>query len=145
MTIFAQGTPKGQPRVRAFVRGRHAGVYDPGTADDWKALITIASRQKIQALNVTTFPIFNGPVTVTSTFIFPRPKAHFRSNGALKTGAPHYHTAKPDRDNCDKAVLDALTHLQFWPDDSYAAAGTIIKRYANVGEATGVLIQISPL
>ncbi len=32
--LFIKGIPKGQPRVRAFVRGRHAGVYDPGTADD---------------------------------------------------------------------------------------------------------------
>jgi hypothetical protein len=28
LTFFAPGTPKGQPRVRAFARGRHAGVYD---------------------------------------------------------------------------------------------------------------------
>lgn len=28
------GIPKGQPRVRAFIRGKHAGVYDPGQAKD---------------------------------------------------------------------------------------------------------------
>ena len=41
--FFAAGSPKGQPRVRAFVRGNHAGVYDPGTANEFKTSIYLSS------------------------------------------------------------------------------------------------------
>jgi len=39
LSFFVAGIPKGQPRVKAFSRGKHAGVYDPGTSDGWKLLI----------------------------------------------------------------------------------------------------------
>ncbi|SLM18278.1 hypothetical protein SPIRO4BDMA_40850 [uncultured spirochete] len=32
-TIRVLGTPKAQPRVKAFVRGGHASVYTPSTAN----------------------------------------------------------------------------------------------------------------
>lgn len=145
MIFQAFGIPKGQPRVRAFVRGRHAGVYDPGTADDWKAAIHIAAKEELRVLGTTDFPLYKGAVCVDCTFIFPRPKSHFRSNGQLKPGSPLWHTSKPDRDNLDKAVLDTLTKLQLWPDDSYVASGSLTKRYAEDGEQTGAVIEITPL
>jgi len=144
MNFFVPGTPKGQPRVRAFTRGRHAGVYDPGTADDWKAAIHIAAKQELAKSANSTRPIF-GAVRVDLEFIFARPKSHLRSNGEVKPSAPVHHTAKPDRDNLDKAVLDTLTKLQVWPDDSHVCQGSIAKRYAAIGEATGCMITITPL
>ena len=73
---------------------------------------------------------WSGPLCVDFTFYFPRPKNHFRSNGELKPSAPMWHTAKPDRDNADKSVLDALTNLGIWGDDKQVCDGRIRKLYA---------------
>ena len=144
MNFFVPGAPKGQPRVRAFTRGRHAGVYDPGTADDWKAAVHIATLQALARHGNPARPLF-GAVRVDLEFVFARPKSHLRSNGDIKPTAPIWHTAKPDRDNLDKAVLDTLTKLQVWPDDSHVCQGSITKRYAASGEASGCMIKITPL
>lgn len=142
LEIFAHGQPKGQPRARACIRGRHAGTYDPGTADDWKACIAEAIKPLVTG---ATLPLFTGAVCVDVTFFFPRPKSHFTSKGALKPNAPLWHTSKPDRDNLDKAVLDVLTTKQVLADDKDACDGKIRKLYALPGEATGARITISGL
>jgi len=143
LSFFAAGIPKGQPRVRAFVRGRHAGVYDPGTADDFKAHILIAAKQAIA--HEPNRPVFENSLRADLVFIFPRPKSHFTSKGLIKDSAPSWHVQKPDRDNLDKAVLDTLTKLQMWDDDCQVCAGSISKRFAALDEASGVHITISTL
>jgi Holliday junction resolvase RusA-like endonuclease len=49
---------------------------------------------------------------------------------------------KPDRDNLDKAVLDALTRCKFWLDDCQVCAGNISKQYTLVGVRPGVYISV---
>lgn len=132
-TFFAAGEPKGQPRPRAVMRhgtgGRlHAGVFDPGTADNWKACVKLAAQQA--GLTHTNLA---GPVSVTLRFFMPRPAAHFKGGDrvkALKESAPQWHTGKPDRDNLEKAVLDALTDCGVWLDDGQVCAGENLKIYA---------------
>jgi len=141
--FFAPGIPKGQPRVRAFVRGRHAGVYDPGTADDFKASIHLAARSAMRPHAAR--PIFTGPVRVDCEFVFPRPKSHFTSKGQIKADAPVWHTQKPDRDNLDKAVLDTLTKIEMWRDDSQACSGQLLKRWTALGEPSGVQITVTSI
>ncbi|MEN3940697.1 RusA family crossover junction endodeoxyribonuclease [Prosthecobacter sp. SYSU 5D2] len=143
LEFFAQGLPKGQPRVKAVRRGNHAGVYDPGTANDWKTSIKSAAKD---ALINPVFPIFAGPVRVDATFIFPRPNAHYRGKAqTLRLDAPVYHSSKPDRDNLDKALMDALKDMQVLKDDALAASGTITKIYASPGQAAGVRVHILSL
>ena len=100
ISFFVPGTPKAQPRQKAYARNGHAGTYTPSTAEEWKARI-----RKVAALNLPTEPL-SSPIRVDITFYFPRPKNHCRSNGQLKDNSPKWHTSKPDRDNSDKAVLD---------------------------------------
>ena len=109
--FHVRGEPKAQPRVKAFRRGNHAGVYDPGTADGWKLLVREEARKAWDGKQ------FDGPVSVHIEFWMPRPKAHFNKNG-IKDDAPNYHTSKPDLDNLLKAVFDAITNLGIWRDDS---------------------------
>jgi hypothetical protein len=84
-----------------------------------------------------------GPVRVDLCFYFARPKSHFRTGkfaGVLRDDAPKWHTTKPDRDNLEKAVLDALTQVGgFWQDDSQVCAGSVTKRY---GIPCGMLVSI---
>lgn len=113
LSVFVPGIPKGQPRPRAVVRGSHAGVYDPGTAWEWKQTIRGA---------VTDATPLTGPLAVGLWFVMPRPKAHFRTRGGqatteLKPSSPRAHTNKPDIDNLAKAVLDAANGV-LWTDDA---------------------------
>lgn len=135
LTFFVNGDPKGQPRARACRRGAFSGVYDPGTADAWKWAVRAAAK------DVWDGQQFTGPLCVNLTFYFRRPKGHYRSNGALKDTAPDFHTTKPDRDNLDKAVMDALTTLGVWEDDCQVAEGKIRKLYASDG-SVGAWVEI---
>ena len=143
ITFFVAGIPKGQPRSRACVRGKHAGVYDPGTANDWKGLIRLEARRAWEVDGVGT--PFTGPTKIDESFFFPRPGNHFGSKKNvpyLKPDAPEWHTGKPDRDNLDKAVLDALKNLGILSDDAIVCDGKPTKRYAAPGATPGCHITI---
>jgi Holliday junction resolvase RusA-like endonuclease len=119
--FLVPGTPVGQPRPRFDIRGRRPRAYDPGTADQWRALISLlAVRHRPKA------PITQA-VYVVISFYFPRAKARKPAQ------SQRFHTGKPDIDNCAKVVLDALTDIGFWTDDSLVVACDAIK-YATVGE-----------
>ena len=60
--------------------------------------------------------------------------------------APTRPTGKPDRDNLDKAVCDAITAARVWHDDSQVTDGRIRKRYNEVfgyTNRTGCCIEIT--
>lgn len=127
LEFVAHGTPKAQPRVRAFKRGNHAGVFDPGTADGWKFTVRAAAKEKWDGV------AFSGPLKVHCGFFMPRPKCHMRANGLLRDYAPIFHTQKPDLDNLIKAVWDALTGLGVFTDDCQIAVVTASKRWNSAG------------
>lgn len=135
------GDPKGQPRARACIRGRHAGMYDPGTADAWKFAVRAAA---IEAAGKGWTPI-EGPVRLKLMFWFRRPKAHFNSKGEKKDSAPVWSVGKPDLDNLAKAVMDALTNAGVWLDDKQVASLEIEKLYGpTTGGAHVVVKELIP-
>jgi Holliday junction resolvase RusA-like endonuclease len=144
--FFVEGTPMGQPRGRhrAFQKGtfvpREHGIHAWRDAIGWAAKdarIGLGARLPIE-----------GGVSCRLHFFFPRPNSHFMPIGKkfptprLRIDAPTFHIVKPDRDNCEKAVLDALKKSGFWNDDCQVCCGEVIKCY---GEREGVLIEIDPL
>jgi len=124
MTIWVDGIPKGQPRVRAYVRGKHAGVYDPGTADAWKMTV------RAEVLKHWDHKPIEGPVRLLLDIGLPRPKSHFRHTGIVREKAPDHHTSKPDVDNLAKAIMDVLTDIGIWRDDSQVCYLLVAKRYS---------------
>lgn len=127
----AYGTPKGQPRVR---RSKSGGVYTPDSAKEWKEAIQLEAniRTRLHCSRI------EGAVRVDERFFFPCP-ARLERESALRL-IPH--AAKPDRDNCDKVVLDALTQIGAFKDDAQVAAGVIEKWYARPSEEPGAEIHI---
>lgn len=132
--IRITGIPKGQPRPKAFSRGKHAGVYDPGTANEWKASIAEAFKE-YHGLS------YNQPLRVLIELFIPRPKNHFGVKG-VKPTAPRWHTGKPDLDNAAKAILDAMTDFQFWKDDSVVFALEICKEWTD--GKPGAYVKVTP-
>lgn len=139
ISFVVSGDPKGQPRPRAFAMKMGNGkfsarVFDAGTAEAWKQQVAVAATPNRPAAP------FVGPVALRIEFLFRRPKAHFRANGAVKAGSPNLHTGKPDADNLAKAVMDALTQLGgFWQDDAQVAQLVVGKSY---GERPGAVVEI---
>ena len=123
--FFVAGIPKAQPRVKAFVRGGHAGVYTPDSAESWKQAV----RQ--EAVANAPESVIAGVVRVELDFFLPRPKAHLDKHGVPKAKSPVWHCKKPDLDNLIKAVTDAITDTQrVWLDDSQIYQITAVKTYA---------------
>jgi len=124
--IAATGLPKPQPRVKAFSRGGHAGVYTPPKAKGWKDIImfnaaALAGRQ------------IEGPIALKVGFTLPRPKAHKKENFVI---------TKPDLDNLLKSTMDALTDLAVWHDDAQIAEVHTSKKYERQESAPGATIEI---
>ena len=140
LTFFADGDPKGQPRTRAFKQHGKMVYWMPPNAKGWKQSVRVA------LLNAWNRKPMIGPVNVTINAFFPRPKAHYfagKRAAILRPDAPTWHTSKPDRDNVDKAILDALTDAGLWADDCQVCAGQVTKRYADT--KPGALIEITSL
>ncbi len=122
------GSPVAQPRTKSQAvmskSGRmFAHTYEPGKKDSparqWKADI------KQEAIKHKPPTPFRGPVGVEIVFYFPRPARLCRKIDAM---GPIPHVCKPDRDNCEKAVLDALKGILF-VDDCQVYQGEVRKFY----------------
>jgi Holliday junction resolvase RusA-like endonuclease len=107
------GIPKAQPRIKAARGGGWRPIiYTPGTANEWKAEV---SRAALQAMEGASLPIGTG-VEVGLVFLMPRPKRLERRDTITLCDVPHL--AKPDIDNLEKAVLDALKKAGIYVDDA---------------------------
>ena len=142
ISFYVHGIPKGQPRPKAFSRGGRAGVYDPATAEGWKAQVAMAAKDHRPEAPIT------GPLGLELHFSFPRPKGHYRSGKKaheLKPNAPWLHISKPDFDNLEKAVADAMTQLGFWMDDSQICQSLTTKTYTVSGKPPGCEVKLTKL
>jgi len=137
MIIFeVLGNPKGLKRHRTFRRGNFQGQYDPSKAD--KNVFEVIARQ-----HAPEKP-FDCPLRVDMQFFFPRPKNHYgtgKNSQVLKPTAPNFHISRPDIDNCQKFVLDALNGV-FWKDDSVVCESKIKKLYSNRPRTEIVITQL---
>lgn len=103
-------------------------------------------REAVRATTIqhVTRPI-EGPVLVILDFVFPRPKNHYRSNGALKDWAPEFHTQRPDVDKLIRSTLDGLTSAGVFDDDCRVAVVQGAKRYATAGGLPGARVRLGVL
>ena len=76
-------------------------------------------KDAILKMNVIPDKPYTGPLEVSLYFGFPNIQA---DKGAVKP-----MTTKPDFDNLAKSVLDALTDMGFWADDSQIVFGKVAK------------------
>ena len=90
------------------------------------------------------YAMMDKPILVSVTFVFARPKGHFRTNGELKPKAPSHCTARiGDVDKLSRAVLDGLTEICF-NDDAQVIALNAQKRYAR-NEQPSAIITIAAI
>lgn len=134
ITIRIDGEPKAMGRPRAFARNGRASVYNPSTAEGWKSLVAAAMRPHLPPTP------HEGALRIDIDFHLPRPKRLYRKKDPE---GPIPHTAKPDRDNLDKAVLDTLKTIGFMRDDSQVYAGEPRKWYHAKDEIPHAVITVA--
>lgn len=124
--------PKARPR---FSRFGHARTPDKTRAFEL-IVATIVRRQMLDY----SVKMYDEPVEVIITFLFPRPKSHSRLKRETR-----WHSVKPDLDNLEKSVCDALNGL-LWRDDSLISYKVSSKRYCNeFEEVPGILLRVIPM
>jgi Holliday junction resolvase RusA-like endonuclease len=92
-------------------------MYTPSTAKYWKEAVQVAIMHQEPSLVNLKKP---GPVELFIRFNMPRPRSHKQKVWVLDP-------RKPDVDNLVKAVMDALTTVGVWKDDSQVAKLTTEK------------------
>jgi len=132
-SLWIAGKPRATPRIQAFRRGKHIGTTTPSTADDWKALVAIASTPLLPGTPIV------GPIVCNLTLVFPRPQRLNRKRD-FKGPVPMDH--KPDRDNCEKAISDMLTDIGMWRDDNQIFDGRLSMWYHAINGQPGAHIEI---
>jgi len=83
---------------------------------------------------------FSEPVAVTVRWTFPWRKSERKS--VTRAGEPIPHVSRPDLDNLEKNLLDVLTRLRFWTDDSLIATKLTSKWW---GPNPGIDVTIRPM
>ncbi|NTV60600.1 MAG: RusA family crossover junction endodeoxyribonuclease [Chlorobiaceae bacterium] len=138
ISFFVAGKPLALKRHQTVrVKSGRSIEYDPSAGDkaDFLAMVRRSAPETP----------FTGPLEVKMTYFFPRPKSHYGTgkNGTiLKISAPHFHTSKPDLDNLEKFILDALNEV-FWKDDAQVCR--VAKQKVYTDQTPGVMVRIESL
>lgn len=153
VSFSVPGVPHGRPRPNARAMKTKSGkwiaqVYHPkpsknprpGNKKDeaWARAHAWFAAVKAAAAGRMPPEPWDGPVWLSIDVYFPRPQRL-----AKKASPPGRipHLARPDRDNLDKAVLDALKEAGLFQDDSQVYCGGVAKWYVAQGCGPGVRIR----
>lgn len=82
-----------------------------------------------------------GPIILVMTFVFERPRNHFRTgkfSAELRPDAPQHLLSFPDVDKLARAICDSLTGV-IYSDDAQVIQIDAAKKY---GQASGARIQV---
>lgn len=141
INITVLGEPCGQPRHRTTRAGH---IYTPaGTKRDpkkfsrWREAIAAGVAIEMRKCGVS-FPV-SGPVSVSWSAIFQRPK---RMQSKRFPAGLIPHTIKPDMDNIDKLICDAITRAGLWRDDCQRQLSNCDKCWSGDWITPGVRIVI---
>lgn len=142
-TVF--GSPIAQPRQRhKVVREQFAMNYTPSNhpVRQWKYNVSMTALEAIskQASSLPR-PLDAGPLRVDIDIFFPRPQ---KFKARKYSAGPIRHVCKPDRDNIEKAILDALKGIVF-VDDCQVCAGEVKKFYHELNGRPRAEIRIEEL
>lgn len=115
----------------AFVMGGRVRFFKKKTVRDSENLLAAMLQQ-----HVPPEP-FAGPVSLHVAWIFPYRKSEKKAVVAAGKDIPH--TVRPDLDNLEKSLLDVMTALRFWNDDSQVATKVTVKRW---GPRPGIEVTV---
>lgn len=122
ITIPLEPVAKGRP---LFGKGR---TYTPAkTEKATKEIAFIISSVLKNSKNAPTFDP-KDPLGLEVLYVFKRPKSYKKSSHR------EWKTTKPDKDNLDKLLMDAITKSGLWNDDNQVVQTSSKKLVGATGE-----------
>lgn len=139
IVFFVPGAPRGKQRQRKRgnavpdASGRTKTMFTPKKTEDAERIVRWAAKKAFAGRKP-----FEGAVRLdwVATYEFPR------SWSKKKVAQTYWKTSKPDRDNIEKLLADALKGLA-WGDDSQIAAGSGAKCYTH--GAPGLRVEVAEI
>ena len=128
--------PIAQPRPQPVKIGNRAGMANvpkKHPVHAFKATVRLAAEKVYHGAPL------EGPLRVDVTFVLPRRRVRIWKSKPMPR---EWHDRKPDKDNLEKSVYDALTGL-LWRDDSQICCGYVEKWEASGDEQPCVEIVVS--
>lgn len=141
LSFTVVGTPAPQGSKRHV--GNGVMVESSKKVKPWREAVKTAA---IEAIDAADWPIRQGGAThVELTFLFPRPKSHYRTgrnSHLLRDDAPVQHTNRPDVEKLTRSTYDAFTEAGIWDDDCRAYRSDNTKAWAGPDERPGALVTV---
>lgn len=143
LTITVLGLPAPQGSKRHV--GNGIMVESSKRVRPWRSDVKAAAER---AIGADWAPI-KGPVSLTATFSFLRPRSHYRTGrfaDVLRDDAPVFATSRAcgDIDKLLRSTLDALTAAGVIVDDSQVGMVITTKTYGTTSGATIALTEVKP-
>lgn len=136
------GTPQGKGRARAFkMRNGAIGHYTPDKTRTYEGMIRT---QALAAMG--NAPPVESPIALSLTIVMPIPNSWPAWKRALAEAGQLVPTTKPDADNVEKAVKDALNGVVYRDDAQVVSADK--NKFYESGELTVgvyVTLRVMPL
>ena len=123
----AKPRPKFRVIKNKFTKNSAVMTYYPGDYSKWEEGLTLHLKSMVGRDLIAA----TGPVRLDATFFIPVPPSINGKERAERLAG--WHDIKPDRDNLEKALCDALNHAGVWKDDCQVVDGRIQKKWAEVG------------
>lgn len=113
------GDPVGQGRPRFARQGRFVHTYDPPKSREYKAKIAQSFQQAYMGEPLTK------PVKISIRAVFRVPKSYSKARTKACLEGREWPTKKPDADNIEKGVYDALNGLAYADDKQIVMTNTV--------------------
>lgn len=141
LTFSVLGIPQGKGRARSRIVAPKSGaafvsVYTPQKTRDYEKSIACAARAAMHG----RVPL-DEPVALGLVVRFPVPASWSRRKAQEALAGARLPGIKPDLDNVEKAVCDALNGI-VWRDDALVCEVAKVKRYS---ERPGIDVTVETL
>ena len=134
--IHIPGTPQGKGRARAFkTRSGTIGHYTPDKTKTYEGMIRLQAMHAMRSVTPC-----DAPVSLVLTIVMPIPDSWPAWKRELAESGKLLPTVKPDADNVEKAVKDALNGV-VWRDDAQVVICNKSKIYECTHFAVGVHVE----
>lgn len=134
ISFFVPGQPVGKARPRVARHGGFSRLYTPEKTASYESRVAMAGHIAMRDCSV-----IDGPVSVRMEITVQIPASWSKKKHAAALAGQVLPTTKPDIDNVEKAIFDALNNV-VWRDDVQVVEVSKRKRY---GLTPGVSVSIS--
>ena len=113
------GEPQGQGRPRFARQGKFVHTYDPPKSKEYKAKVAQSFQRAYSGKPLTK------PVKITIRAVFGVPKSYSKARTKACLQCLEWPTKKPDTDNIEKGIYDALNGLAYEDDKQIVMTNTV--------------------